>query len=836
MRTPTYSRLLSTVFSLSSVFCLLSSFAAGAQTAPKARFELSIANIMRGPEHFGREPGNVRWSLDGQWIYFTWLPAGSDWRDAARPYRVRAQAGATPEAVTPAEMDRLEPLLADGPVSKDGTKKLTNVRGEIWVVDIKAGTSRRLTQTLAAESNALWSSDGRRVFYVRDGNAYSVDLTNGDTRQLTDIRAGDAGGAAAPPAGGAGGRGGGGRGGAAPPVQGGAQGGRGGTTGGRGGNAQRTTMEAEQRQLFQVFRDAARADSIRRANPAREDLDLPRTVTLGANERVGQISVSPSGTAVLFSTQTPAADTRATIVPNYVTSTGYTEDIASRTNVGDVQGAGRLGFMTLPRGEVVWIDPVPAAPGLAANTGFGGWNEDGSAALISAGTRNFKTRQWSIVDGKTGALKSVEVVRDSAWVGGPCGGCMGWYDGGRRVYWVSETNGFAQLHSAAADGSGRTEITGLGKWEVYDVNLSNDGKTFFYHSSEVSHFDRDLWSVPIGGGTRSRHTVGLGGHQAVLSPDESRMADVFSTNAKPPEIYLSATCKAGAPCERTQPAQLTTSTSEAYRAGPWKEMKIVDIPASDGVTVPAHIITPQEMGARPNGAAVIFVHGAGYLHNIVHYWKPYPREYMFNHFLASKGYVVLDIDYRASAGYGRDWRTAIYRWMGGRDLGDQVDGSKYLTKTFGINPERIGMYGGSYGGFMTLMALFTQPKYFGSGAALRSVTDWAHYNHGYTGAILNLPQDDTLSYHRSSPIFHAEGLEDPLLMLHGMVDTNVHFQDIVRLTQRLIELGKTDWSLAPYPVENHGFERPDSWTDEYRRIFEHFERTIGPSGSKVRRR
>ena len=256
----------------------------------------------------------------------------------------------------------------------------------------------------------------------------------------------------------------------------------------------------------------------------------------------------------------------------------------------------------------------------------------------------------------------------------------------------------------------------------------------------------------------------------------------------------------------------------------------------DGVQVPAHVYRPKDFGAKPNGAAVIFVHGAGYAHEVHHFWKGnYAREYMFNHFLATKGYTVLDIDYRASAGYGRDWRTAIYRWMGGRDLADQVDGSKWLTKEFGINPERIGMYGGSYGGFMTLMALFTAPKYFGSGAALRSVTDWAHYNHQYTSQILNQPQDDSVAYRRSSPIFLAEGLEDPLLMLHGMVDTNVHFQDIVRLTQRLIELGKTDWSLAPYPVEDHGFQRPTSWTDEYRRIYEHFEATIGPKGSKVKK-
>lgn len=800
----------------------------GADAQRTARFDLTIANIMRGPEHYGREPGQVRWSPDGQWIYFQWLPAGSDWRDTPKPYRVRAQAGATPERVADAEMDRVAPIVANGVLSADRTRKLTEVRGDLWLVDMRTSDVRRLTETVAAESNARFSADGRRVLFVRDGNAFTVDLSTGQTEQLTDIRAGDAGAAPAPAAGGRGG--GGGRGAAAPPV---AQGGRGGA--GRGGNPQRTAMEADQRRLFAVIRDQQRADSIRRAEQ-RDDPDLPRTVTLGANERVQQITVSPSGAAVLFTTAISTSDARATIVPNYVTASGYTEDIPARTNVGDVLGGGRMGFMTLPRGDVTWLQPIGGEAQPPASQSVVEWNPSGTTALIVATSRTWKIRQLSVVDGQTGAIRPVEVMRDSAWVGGPCGfSCAGWYDNGRRVYWVSETNGFAQIHTAAADGSDRREPTGLGKWEVYDVALSADGRSFWYHSSETSAFDRDLWSVSVDGGARTRHTVGEGGHQVVLSPDERTMADVFSTNAKPPELYLATTCRPAAPCERAQPARLTTSPSAEFLAGPWKELEIVMIPASDGAQVPAHIIRPQDMGARPNGAAVIFVHGAGYLHNVHHYWKSYSREYMFHHLLASKGYVVLDIDYRASAGYGRDWRTAIYRWMGGRDLADHVDGSKWLTKTYGINPERIGIYGGSYGGFMTLMALFTAPKYFGAGAALRSVTDWAHYNHQYTSQILNQPQDDSLAYVRSSPIFHAEGLEDPLVMLHGMVDTNVHFQDIVRLTQRLIELGKTDWSLTPYPVENHGFERPDSWTDEYRRIFDLFETTIGPRGTKARR-
>jgi len=194
--------------------------------------------------------------------------------------------------------------------------------------------------------------------------------------------------------------------------------------------------------------------------------------------------------------------------------------------------------------------------------------------------------------------------------------------------------------------------------------------------------------------------------------------------------------------------------------------------------------------------------------------------------MADKGYTILDIDYRGSDGYGRDVRTGIYRHMGGLDLSDQLDGIKYLVDKYGIDPKRVGMYGGSYGGFITLMALLTKPGTIKAGAGLRSVTDWAHYNHGYTSNILNFPETDSIAYRRSSPIYFAENLQDKLLMLHGMVDDNVQFQDIVRLTQRFIELGKKGWDLAVFPVESHGFVKSYSWTDEYRRIMDLFDKEL----------
>jgi dipeptidyl aminopeptidase/acylaminoacyl peptidase len=313
----------------------------------------------------------------------------------------------------------------------------------------------------------------------------------------------------------------------------------------------------------------------------------------------------------------------------------------------------------------------------------------------------------------------------------------------------------------------------------------------------------------------------VGSHGSEVSPDGATLATVYSAGNKPPEVYVG-------PVANDLAKRVTTSPSAEWLAGKWLDPKVVMVTARDGVKVPARLYRPEDLGAKPNPKrpAVIFVHGAGYLQNAHRYWSTYYREYMFHHLLASKGYVVLDVDYRGSAGYGRDWRTAIYRHMGGADLEDIVDGAKYLAKEQGVDPARIGVYGGSYGGFITLMGMFTTPGTFAAGAALRPVTDWAHYNHGYTSNILNVPQGDAEAYKKSSPIYFAEGLKGALLICHGVVDTNVHFSDSVRLAQRLIELRKDNWELAMYPVENHGFEEETSWADEYNRIFKLFEREL----------
>jgi dipeptidyl aminopeptidase/acylaminoacyl peptidase len=753
-------------------------------------FALTIPNIMRGDEVVGRMPERIRWSPDNRWIYFSWLPPGSDWRDPLAPYRVRAQAGAKPQRLTDAQMDSAGPVVEPGSASHDGRLRAVAYQGDIYVVDLKTQTARRLTNTEAREADPQFGVGDDRVFFTRDDNVFAADLHTGLVQQLTDVRPGPA------------------------PKEDSAN------------TPQRKALEADQKRLFQVIRDEYRADSIAKAEKTRAEGIRGKPLYLLKDERVSQLAVSPNGKAVLLITRINSDHSRSTEVPKWVTKSGYVEDLKGRDKVGDSQDSGRVALVTLPTGNARWLHAIPgdsiANPGLIRMLG---WNDDGSRALLFTVRSDYKERYLETV-ADDGRMDTVDVLRDTAWIEGPCFGCGGWYDTGKRAWFVSEADGWAHIYTVRADGTDRTQLT-KGKWEVLDADLSPDKKWFWMHTSEPSPYERQFYRMAVTGGARERITTAKGGHDVTVSPNGQILADVYSTANRPPELFVEP-FRAG-----SSMAQLTVSPTTAWLSYHWIDPQIIQIPASDGVMVPARIYHPQDVGAQPNGAAVIFVHGAGYLHNVVDYWSSYYHEYMFNQLLATKGYVVLDEDYRGSAGYGRDWRVAVYRHMGGRDLQDEVDASRYLGSTFGIPPERVGIYGGSYGGFMTLMAMFTEPKHFGAGAALRAVTDWSHYNHWYTSRILNLPDKDTVAYHQSSPIYFAQGLEGPLLMCHGMVDTNVEFEDIVRLTERLIELGKTNWQLAPYPVENHGFVRPSSWTDEYSRIFALFDRTIGRAAPAV---
>ncbi|MNS63465.1 Prolyl tripeptidyl peptidase precursor [compost metagenome] len=559
---------------------------------------------------------------------------------------------------------------------------------------------------------------------------------------------------------------------------------------------------------------------------------------------VDNLVISPDEQYITFNLVNDE-DGKNTIVPNYVTESGYTEDIHTRSKVGGTQSTSEF-FIFDKKCDSVYSVSSLQLPGIydlpdylkdypaekkarekskeAREVTFYGpyWSEDGKNAFVTAYSIDNKDRWILSLEAKEGKLKLIDRQRDNAWIGGPgidswdAKNNIGWIDN-ETVFFQSEATGFSHLYTFNIVSGKKQQLT-QGNWEVQTVKLSTNKKTFYFTANMEHPGVKDFYRLPVSGGAPEKLTTMKGANEVTLSPDEKWLAIRFSFINKPWELYLQEN-KSGA-----TPQQITNSVSEEFKSYQWRTPEVISFKNRSGNEVFARLYKP--LNANPNKPAVIFVHGAGYLQNAHYWWSQYFREYMFHNLLADKGYTVLDIDYQGSSGYGRNCRTNIYRHMGGADLNDQVDGAKLLVEKYGVNPKAIGIYGGSYGGFMTLMALFTQPEVFKAGAALRSVTDWANYNHGYTANILNEPAYDSIAYKRSSPIYFANGLKGHLLMCHGMVDVNVHFQDIIQLSQRLIELKKDNWELAVYPMEDHAFVEPSSWTDEYKRIFKLFEQQL----------
>lgn len=749
---------------------------------PAQQSKLSIETIMQGPRYSGYTPAELRWSGDGKRLYFAWkqhtapIPAPMDtW--------VVNRDGSDLHKLTEAESRLAPPSTCS--YNDALTRCVYTQSGDLWLYDFSTDKAKRLTATSDVESQPRFIPGGKQISYQRANNLFLHSLEDGSVEQITDIRTGRPSPDEEEPK-------------KDPKKE----------------LSSQDFLKQEEKDLLAIVKLRNELKEEARQRRLRENPRKP--YYLPARTRIANLRLMNAGAfTIAMLMDTPEA-AKSTIVPNYITESAYTEDISARTKVGDTQGRSRLIVINNTNGEVKNVE-LPLGEKPKPNTSLSLTISDDStrAALLVRSSDNKDL--WRLaLDPTTAKARILTHDHDDAWIGGPGVTRLGFY--GDQVYYQSESvGGYSHLYLQPFSGGEPRALTS-GNYEVTDVALSRDKKLFYLTTSEVSPYERHFYSLDPATGNKVKFTSTPGNHEVTLSPDEQWIAEIYSFTNKPDEVYI-AEKKPGATAR-----QITTSPSPEFLARKWVDPTIVEIPARDGKKIPGQLMLPAN--PRPGGPAVIFVHGAGYLQNIHRWWSNYYREYMFHHILTAAGYTVLNIDYRASAGYGRDWRTGIYRFMGGKDLEDHLDAAKWLADKQGVSPKKIGIYGGSYGGFITLMALFTSPDTFAAGAALRPVTDWAHYNHPYTSNILNEPQKDAEAYRKSSPIYHAQNLKSALLICHGMVDVNVHYQDSVRLAQRLIELGKDNWELASYPIEDHGFVHPTSWTDEYKRIFKLFETNL----------
>lgn len=566
---------------------------------------------------------------------------------------------------------------------------------------------------------------------------------------------------------------------------------------------------------------------------------------------VGNIVPNRAGTMIAY-TVTDSSKLRALVVPNYLPEyvtgggprRGWSEQ---KLYVTTADGSRERPFeINLPKPDGV------------SNFRRMVWTADGRSLIVDRVDKDTKRRQLFFVNnpgGKAEQIITITEETDDKWQAPLSGIFEPNPKRPNELFFGSERDGYNHIYLAKlqlqsgqpepggggprAEGapgySSNVSITPLtkGNWQVEWAKWSSEDQIVLM-SSEDGYSEREFYALSTDNEQKTRLDSGPKGMKASPQIDETNSSPrlLFERSAwnVPGDLYVQRVCK---DCSRQEPpAKLSNTVPTRFSTVKWSVPSFIEITARDGKKIPAKIYLPagHNPASKTRYPMAIFVHGAGYLQNVINGWNNYYREFMFNDLLTRKGYVVLDIDYRGSAGYGRDWRTDVYDFLGGKDYDDHIDAIDHMVKNYGVDQKRIGAYGGSYGGFMAGMLVMRAPERIAAAAALRPVFDWKNYyaaNPGYTAQRLGFPEKNPEAYKRSSPISYADQLQKPLLILHGMSDDNVHVQDSVQLIEKLIRLGKTQYFEAMlYPSENHAFVRPESWADEYERILAFFEKHL----------
>jgi len=800
---------------LISVFIISTSFSivvlADANQSPiqQELSSLDLEKIMADPDWMGNSPEVPQWSLDGNSIFYQQKAIGHSHRDIFR----LSLADQKSKKLDKNEL--LESASANAELNPTKTHGVFAYQGDIYLIELASKVISVLTSDAATQSRPSFVDD-MIISYLVEHQVFVFDLKTKVAKQIADFKV------------------------AADPDK----------------EQEKNYLEQSQPRLLQYVKQTQDEKEFQKQRSKKLKQHSVKTWYLGKGIQIETFRLSPDAKWLLLGTVESELPGKADRMPEFITGDGYVNDKKVRPLVGTSKPYNETFYLFDLENHKKHPVDLSNLPGInddplkklrekaAIKIGYkykdrqgpravyvhdwfanGGveWTNDSSQLAMILYSYDNKTRWIVTLDTEKQKLKTAHWLNDDAWVNDWTFNQFGWMLDNQTLYYLSEEDGYSHLY--IKKGKRRASQVTKGEFEVSNLTVSQDSNKIFYKANKKHPGIYEIYSFDLSKKT-SQPLTDLGGmNDYVLSPDESQLIVTHSNLTRKPELYLQSLK------ENSKAIKLTSTMSKDFTQVAWQAPQIVavksshvDKPIYSRLYTPAVDLTQDKSKKRP---AVMFVHGAGYLQNAHQGWSGYFREFMYHNYLTAKGYVVLDMDYRASKGYGRDWRTAIYRNMGTPELHDMKDGVQWLIDNMNVDEKRIGVYGGSYGGFMAFMALFKEPELFASGAALRPVTDWVHYNHGYTSNILNTPQVDPDAYERSSPIEFAEGLNKPLLIAHGMVDDNVFFKDSVRLVQKLIELKKTKYfETAIYPVEPHGFKQPSSWLDEYTRIDMLFDRTL----------
>lgn len=456
------------------------------------------------------------------------------------------------------------------------------------------------------------------------------------------------------------------------------------------------------------------------------------------------------------------------------------------------------------------------------STSITSYSPDGFSILFDAETLDRHNRKLFIYDVSSKQIKEIYSETDAAWYERHSYSTL--YLNNEEILFESEVSGFNNLYKIRTDGTGFTKIAG-GHFTILECETDNKNKKVYFSANIEVPYEYFIYETDLAGAEPKQITFEKGDVKDLrLSGDGKYLFYLQSYLTKPDELHCLE-------LDGYRSEQITTTVSPKFSSVDWALPELITFRnEEDGQLIHAFVYKPQNFNPKKKYPLICFAHGSGYLQNVTYGFSPYRDNFMVNTFLTQQGFVILDIDFSGSMGYGKEFRNKTYHNLGYWEVSDYVSGVNHLKSLGYVNGEKVGIYGGSYGGFITLMSMFRRNDVFICGAALRAVSDWKNYyyaNKWFTLGRLGdfALEEDKENYRISSPITYAEDLQGPLLLLHGMLDDNVFFQQSVQLNQKLIDL-KKDFEIMYYPKEGHNFYRQSSWLDQYKRIWKFFAKNL----------
>jgi dipeptidyl-peptidase-4 len=424
------------------------------------------------------------------------------------------------------------------------------------------------------------------------------------------------------------------------------------------------------------------------------------------------------------------------------------------------------------------------------------WLTDSKHLAIQRLNRTQTELDLLIADVPNGSSRVALTEKDPYWIN--VSDDLLFLKDGKRFLWSSERSGYRHLYVYDVSGKQLAQLT-KGDWEVAAVDGVDEAKGLVYFTAtEKSPLQRQLYRVALDASGFARLTREEGTHAAVFAPNATAFIDTFSNTAAPPRQDL---CRA----DGSRIAAINENKVSELADYHLSPTEFLSMKTHDGVQLNASIIKPPDFDPQKKYPVLVYTYGGPHAQVVRNAWGG--ATFLWHQLMAQRGYIVFALDNRGSTGRGHAFETPVHFRLGAQELSDQRDGVAYLKTLPYVEASRIGIWGWSYGGHMTLHAMFEAGDDFKVGFAGGPVTDWRYYDSIYTERYMGLPQKNKMSYEESSPVKNAGHLKGKLLIAHGTGDDNVHFANTLAVMNDLIDAGKYVEVLA-FPGRGHGVSDP----------------------------